>query len=512
MFKAFSIKTLGSTTGFLLGLFLGLVSVPEGALATSGACSSHDGVSCASGPDLDGSVICNDGWMESTVNYYQSDECSDYLCPEQQVIYDELYASADWSLGIANICEELGWTDYGYLDACLEIRQDEIEYQWSSLWETVDSYRYLCYDDFDADYYNNSCQITYGEHSYGDSEFCYCEDGYSFDEEEQCILEDSNESSEDNPEETAVQEEEIVGLVDIADHWAQNEIETMVEYGVVEGNPDGTFNPDGNLNRAEAAALLWRVLSSGDPDDPPESPFTDVSLGEWYTSYIAVLKDFGLISGNPDGTYEPSENINRAEFLQLATNVYLYLYPEKESVADNIMDGTTTDDYADLDISAWYAGVVTVAAEWEFITGSDCEEGKCFNAGNYITRAEATKVLYNMFLDILAYEGMSLTVDMDSDGYMGLTGTTTLTQSGGRTWVEIVLTNYSEGMEYPAQIRVGGCEDPGSVTYTLEDVEEGYSGTELQVSLAGLLDMLPLHIGVYEVVGSTDFTESCGDL
>jgi hypothetical protein len=35
-----------------------------------GACSHHDGDNCLAGPDKDGSVICNDGWRESTVAYY----------------------------------------------------------------------------------------------------------------------------------------------------------------------------------------------------------------------------------------------------------------------------------------------------------------------------------------------------------------------------------------------------------------------------------------------------------
>ena len=37
--------------------------------ATTGACSSHGGVDCSAGPDYDGSVICEDGWKESSVGY-----------------------------------------------------------------------------------------------------------------------------------------------------------------------------------------------------------------------------------------------------------------------------------------------------------------------------------------------------------------------------------------------------------------------------------------------------------
>lgn len=35
----------------------------------SGACSHHGGVDCSAGADSDGSVICSDGWRDSSVSY-----------------------------------------------------------------------------------------------------------------------------------------------------------------------------------------------------------------------------------------------------------------------------------------------------------------------------------------------------------------------------------------------------------------------------------------------------------
>lgn len=46
-----------------------LVLSPAFAFAASGACSGHGGVSCSAGADSDGSVICNDGWRNSSVSY-----------------------------------------------------------------------------------------------------------------------------------------------------------------------------------------------------------------------------------------------------------------------------------------------------------------------------------------------------------------------------------------------------------------------------------------------------------
>lgn len=200
------------------------------------------------------------------------------------------------------------------------------------------------------------------------------------------------------------EEDDIVAVVssfsDTENHWAMEEIEVMVEAGVVEGNPDGSFDPDGNLNRAEAAALLWRVLMMGEPSDATEDPFSDVSMMEWYAAYIAGLKSLELVEGNPDGTYEPSEEINRAEFLQLAVNVYEYL-DHSDVGYDYDYEMVLDEAYEDVDSSAWYAGTVAWATYLGYVQGSECEGGMCFNAGASITRAEATKILYNMFSDML---------------------------------------------------------------------------------------------------------------
>jgi len=55
--------------------------------ATSGACSWHGGVNCAVGPDWDGSVICNDGWKDSGVSFYSTDECfsTDVYCTTSEL-------------------------------------------------------------------------------------------------------------------------------------------------------------------------------------------------------------------------------------------------------------------------------------------------------------------------------------------------------------------------------------------------------------------------------------------
>lgn len=64
-------------------LFLVTLIFPSHASATLGSCSSHGGVACSLGSDYDGSVICNDGWRDSSVSFSDTDECKSTLpsCP-----------------------------------------------------------------------------------------------------------------------------------------------------------------------------------------------------------------------------------------------------------------------------------------------------------------------------------------------------------------------------------------------------------------------------------------------
>lgn len=54
--------------------------------AISGACSYHNGVNCDAGPSYGGKVICNDGWINSSVDYRDAIECKSN--------YDPCYSSS----------------------------------------------------------------------------------------------------------------------------------------------------------------------------------------------------------------------------------------------------------------------------------------------------------------------------------------------------------------------------------------------------------------------------------
>ncbi|MDQ0285056.1 subtilisin family serine protease [Desulfofundulus luciae] len=101
---------------------------------------------------------------------------------------------------------------------------------------------------------------------------------------------------------------------DLQGHWARKEIGELAQLGLVGGYPGGKFYPEKTITRAEFTLMVVRVLgwdggSSGAspgislPSDLP--PWGEKGLRE------ALLR--GIVSGYPDGTFKPGRPVNRAE-------------------------------------------------------------------------------------------------------------------------------------------------------------------------------------------------------
>lgn len=191
-----------------------------------------------------------------------------------------------------------------------------------------------------------------------------------------------------------------VSFSDIDGHWSEDYVLEMAELGLVNGDPDGTFRPDDPMNRAEAAEVLANLyveITSIEADIGLDADgFSDVEEDAWYWGSISILQALGIADGNPDGTYEPAENINRAEYTKLVMNLY-YELASLGYMPDMELTDVITDDFADLDQNEWYSGTVSYAYNLGFVSGSECDDGNCFYAGNEITRAEATTILYRVW-------------------------------------------------------------------------------------------------------------------
>ena len=116
------------------------------------------------------------------------------------------------------------------------------------------------------------------------------------------------------------------GYTDVAfDAWYNTAVSTMTKAGIVDGYPDGTFRPDAPITRAEMA----KIISLFAKLDKSESRFYDIA-GHWAEAYIRLAAGNGWIAGYPDGTFGPQRNITRAETATMINRV-LDRVPSEES-------------------------------------------------------------------------------------------------------------------------------------------------------------------------------------
>ncbi|MBF1676566.1 MAG: S-layer homology domain-containing protein [Rothia sp.] len=95
------------------------------------------------------------------------------------------------------------------------------------------------------------------------------------------------------------------------DHPFYKEIEWMRARGITTGWSDGTFRPNDAVNRDAMAAFFYRFAGSPAYSAPAVSPFSDVSTGSQFYREIAWLADQRITTGWPDGSFRPVQPIER---------------------------------------------------------------------------------------------------------------------------------------------------------------------------------------------------------
>ncbi len=98
---------------------------------------------------------------------------------------------------------------------------------------------------------------------------------------------------------------------DLNGHWAALFVEALYEKGLVSGFPDGTFVPEAPITRAQYAAIISKTFQL--PLTKQIRNFTDINPNFWAASAIARGAGMGFITGFPDGTFRPGQNLTKVQ-------------------------------------------------------------------------------------------------------------------------------------------------------------------------------------------------------
>ena len=150
-------------------------------------------------------------------------------------------------------------------------------------------------------------------------------------------------------------------------------LNTADHFAYVQGYPDGTVKPAGNITRAETAAILFRLMDDASRKTyySTKSGFRDVASGSWYNTYVATLNNAGVITDSSNGYFRPNEAITRAELAAM-----LAKFSETTGAANY---------FNDVSAKYWAANAIAICAKLGWITGYP--DGT-FRPDKNVTRAE----------------------------------------------------------------------------------------------------------------------------
>lgn len=122
------------------------------------------------------------------------------------------------------------------------------------------------------------------------------------------------------------------------------------------GYPDGTVQPEGEITRAEACTIFFRLLtdSSRDYYFARTNDYSDVNRGDWFNNAISTLSNAGIVTGYNDGTFRPNQPITRGEMAKIIAN-FANLNKGTKSFTD--LSGHWSKTYVELAAgNGWIAG------------------------------------------------------------------------------------------------------------------------------------------------------------
>ena len=93
-------------------------------------------------------------------------------------------------------------------------------------------------------------------------------------------------------------------------------VSMLTTLGIIEGQPDGSYNPAGNVDRAQMAKMISVALTNNEDCDTlyqnVNSGLTDISAN-WARGYINYCYVRGIIAGRGDNTFDPGANVTGVE-------------------------------------------------------------------------------------------------------------------------------------------------------------------------------------------------------
>lgn len=160
-------------------------------------------------------------------------------------------------------------------------------------------------------------------------------------------------------------------FTDVSDNDSYYEaVEILTALDLIEGYEDGSFGPDKTITRAEAAAMVVRMLGLESAATKGETRYTDVPATHWASGYVNVGTSQGIIAGHGDGTFAPEDPVTYEQMVKMV--IYAMGF---SPMADQV--------------GQYPANVLTIAAQYNVLDKVSAKNGVA------APRKDVAQIIYN---------------------------------------------------------------------------------------------------------------------
>ena len=182
--------------------------------------------------------------------------------------------------------------------------------------------------------------------------------------------------------------------------WYADAVSAAVDNGLLYGKSATVIDPNGDMTRAEMAAIINRSFGCYKATDI--SQYKDVSKNKWYYKDVALAVQMGTYNGRSSSTMAPDAPISRQEAMTVVARALELDYDSYSKTDLSVFSDRS-------EISNWALPYVRAMVGADYIHG----RGKILAPLDNITRAEFAQIFHNIIGSYITVKG---TYDKDIKG------------------------------------------------------------------------------------------------
>ena len=175
--------------------------------------------------------------------------------------------------------------------------------------------------------------------------------------------------------------------------WYAEAVSAAVDNGLLYGKSSTTLDPNGDMTRAEMAAIINRSFGCYKAADI--SQYKDVSKDKWYYKDIALAAQMGTYNGRSSSAMAPDAPISRQEAMSVVARALELDYDSYSKT-----DLSAFSDRSE--ISNWALPYVRAMVGADYIHG----RGKILAPQEHITRSEFAQIFHNIIGSYITVKGI----------------------------------------------------------------------------------------------------------